>query len=79
MGFVIAKSDTSVFTYRSGSDLAYLFLYVDDIILATSSDRLHETMISQLQTEFPMSDLGSLTYFLGIVVTRTPSYMLLSQ
>ena len=26
-----------------------------------------------------MSDLGPLSYFLGISITRTPSYMLLSQ
>ncbi|XP_019102951.1 uncharacterized mitochondrial protein AtMg00810-like [Beta vulgaris subsp. vulgaris] len=40
---------------------------------------LREHIITQLQTEFPMTDLGPLSYFLGIVVTRTPSYLLLSQ
>ncbi|XP_019102591.2 uncharacterized mitochondrial protein AtMg00810-like [Beta vulgaris subsp. vulgaris] len=59
--------------------MAYLLLYVDDIILCTSSDSLHDRLISTLQIEFPMSDLGPLSYFLGISVTRTPSYMLLSQ
>ncbi|XP_021730593.1 uncharacterized protein LOC110697532 [Chenopodium quinoa] len=52
--------------------MAYLLLYVDDIILATSSDRLRERFISQLQTKFPMSDLDPLSYFLGIAVTPTP-------
>ncbi|XP_048502734.1 uncharacterized mitochondrial protein AtMg00810-like [Beta vulgaris subsp. vulgaris] len=79
MGFVITKSDSSLFTYRQGSDTAYLLLYVDDIILTTSSDSLCERMITQLKTEFPMSDLEPLSYFLGISVSRTPSYMLLSQ
>ncbi|XP_021740874.1 uncharacterized protein LOC110707176 [Chenopodium quinoa] len=59
--------------------MAYLHLYVDNIILTTSSDRLRVGIISQLQTEFPMIDLGPLSYFLGISVTRTPSYLLLSQ
>ncbi|XP_021751857.1 uncharacterized protein LOC110717459 [Chenopodium quinoa] len=36
-------------------------------------------IISQLQTEFSMTDLGPLSYFLGIAVTRSPSYLLLSQ
>lgn len=79
LGFIIAKSDTSLFTFRQGNDLAYLLLYVDDIILVTSSDRLRTEIISSLQMEFPMSDLGPLSYFLGIAVTRTPNYMLLSQ
>ncbi|XP_021749400.1 uncharacterized protein LOC110715135 [Chenopodium quinoa] len=61
-----------------GDDMAYLLLYVDDI-LATSSDRLRTGIISQLKTEFPMSDLGPLSYFLGIVITQKPSYLLLSQ
>ncbi|XP_021762898.1 uncharacterized protein LOC110727628 [Chenopodium quinoa] len=77
--FVLAKSDTSLFNFRQGDDMAYLLLYVDDIILATSSDRLCAGIISQLQTEFPMNDLGPLSYFLGIAVTRTPSYLLLSR
>ncbi|XP_021732110.1 uncharacterized protein LOC110698913 [Chenopodium quinoa] len=79
MGFFIAKSDTSLFTYRHGKDMPYLLLYIDDIILTASSDGLRGKIITQLKTEFPMSDLGYLSYFLGISVTRTPSYMLLSQ
>ncbi|XP_021767520.1 uncharacterized protein LOC110731910 [Chenopodium quinoa] len=79
LGLVIAKRDNSLFTFRQGDDMAYFLIYVDDIILATSSDRLREGIISQLQTEFPMTDLGHLSYFLGIVVTRNPSYLLLSQ
>ncbi|XP_056697386.1 uncharacterized mitochondrial protein AtMg00810-like [Spinacia oleracea] len=79
MGFTIAKSDTSLFNFRNGDDMAYLLLYVDDIILCTSSNPFLDRLISHLQTEFPMSDLGPLNYFLGISVTRTPSYMLLSQ
>jgi len=35
LGFVEAKSDTSLFTYHRGSDTAYLLLYVDDIVLNT--------------------------------------------
>ncbi|XP_021862077.1 uncharacterized mitochondrial protein AtMg00810-like [Spinacia oleracea] len=57
----------------------YLLLYVDDIVLTTSSDELRDWMISQLKSEFPMTDLGPVSYFLGISVIRTPSYMLLSQ
>jgi len=37
LGFVEAKSDTSLFTYHRGSDTAYLLLYVDDIVLTASS------------------------------------------
>ncbi|XP_056698670.1 uncharacterized mitochondrial protein AtMg00810-like [Spinacia oleracea] len=78
MAFVIAKSDTSLFTFKHGDNKAYLLLYVDDIILCTSSDALCDRLISHLKTEFPISHLGPMNYFLGISVSRTP-YMLLFQ
>lgn len=79
MGFVITVSDSSLFTFRQGTTTAYLFLNVDDIILTTSSAALREHIISELKAEFPMNNLGHLSYFLGIAVTRSPSSMLLSQ
>ena len=33
LGFVQAKTDTSLFVYHQGADTAYLLLYVDDIVL----------------------------------------------
>jgi hypothetical protein len=40
LGFVKAKSDTSLFVFRRGSDTVYLLLYVDDIVLTTSNTTL---------------------------------------
>jgi len=40
LGFVEAKSDTSLFIYRRGSDIVYLLLYVDNIVLIASSAAL---------------------------------------
>ena len=37
LGFVEAKSDTSMFIYRRGDDIIYLPLYIDDIVLTASS------------------------------------------
>ncbi|GJZ47416.1 copia protein [Tanacetum coccineum] len=67
IGFVHSQSDHSLFVYRKGRDLAYLLLYVDDIILTTSSDALRHSLIDFLAQEFAMKDLGPLNYFLGLV------------
>lgn len=40
IGFVVTKSDASLFVYHHGSEMAYLLLYVDDILLTTSSTSL---------------------------------------
>ncbi|XP_071695397.1 uncharacterized protein [Rutidosis leptorrhynchoides] len=48
-----------------GSSTTYLLLYVDDIILTASSTSLLHTIIGQLNSEFSMTNLGALNYFLG--------------
>jgi hypothetical protein len=77
--FIEAKSDTSLFTFRRGSDTVYLLHYVDDIILTASSTELLRRTISALQREFAMKDLGPLHHFLGITVKRRPDGLFLHQ
>ena len=59
--------------------MAYLLLYVDDIILTASSDTLLQKIVKSLTSEFKMTDLGSLHHFLGIAVTKQANGVLLSQ
>ncbi|GJT43257.1 ribonuclease H-like domain-containing protein [Tanacetum coccineum] len=61
------------------SDIAYLLLYVDDIILTASSSAFLQRIIASLHNEFAMKDLGSLNYFLGIYAQRSASGLFLSQ
>ncbi|MCI03707.1 copia protein, partial [Trifolium medium] len=79
IGFQHSTSDHSLFIYRRGSDLAYILLYVDDIILITSSHDLRKSIMTLLASEFAMKDLGPLSYFLGIAVTRHAGGLFLSQ
>jgi hypothetical protein len=58
--FIEAKLDTSLFIFRCGSDMVYLLIYVNDIILTASSMELLRRTISALQREFIMKDLGPL-------------------
>jgi hypothetical protein len=60
LGFVEAKSDTSLFIYHHVDGIAYLLLYVDDIVLTASGPHLLQRIISSLQQEFVMKDLGKL-------------------
>ncbi|GJU58961.1 ribonuclease H-like domain-containing protein [Tanacetum coccineum] len=61
------------------SEVAYLLIYVDDIVLTASSTDLLQRIISSLHKEFDMTDLEALNYFLGISVTRNSTGMFLSQ
>jgi hypothetical protein len=79
IGFVGAHLDTSLFIYRHGIDTGYLLLYVDDIVLTTSSDTLLRCIIDLLHHEFAMKDLGDLHHFLGLSVTRNHDGLFLCQ
>ncbi|GJU12354.1 retrovirus-related pol polyprotein from transposon TNT 1-94, partial [Tanacetum coccineum] len=48
----------------AGSQVAYLLIYVDDIILTTSFPALLQQIIDSLHSEFDMTDLEALNYFL---------------
>ncbi|GKF65530.1 ribonuclease H-like domain-containing protein [Tanacetum coccineum] len=48
VGFVSSRCDSSLFIYRQGDDTAFLLLYVDDIVLTASSDRLLQQIIAWL-------------------------------
>jgi hypothetical protein len=77
LGFIEAKSDTSLFIFHRGSDMVYLLLYVDIILTASSTELLRHT-ISALQREFAM-DLVPLHHFLGITVERRLDGLFLHQ
>ena len=79
IGFQHSTLDHSLFIYRQQSNMAYILLYVDDIILITSTHALRKSIMSLLASEFAMKDLGPLSYFLGIVVSRHPGGLFLSQ
>ncbi|XP_019056430.1 PREDICTED: uncharacterized protein LOC109116087 [Tarenaya hassleriana] len=59
--------------------MAFLLLYVDDIILTASSPALLQRIIQSLNGEFTMTDLGKLHYFLGVQATDNKEGLFLCQ
>ncbi|XP_048633000.1 uncharacterized mitochondrial protein AtMg00810-like [Brassica napus] len=59
--------------------MAYLILYVDDIIVTASTTMLRDTIIQVLKSEFPMTDLGRISSFLGISVKFNDKGLFLNQ
>jgi histone deacetylase 1/2 len=57
----------------------YLLVYVDDIIVVSSSSTAADRLIYQLGTSFALKDLGPLHFFLGIEVHNQGSGLLMSQ
>jgi hypothetical protein len=79
LGFHASKADVSLFIFNKGGIQMYILIYVDDIIIVSSSSSATDRLLAQLQAEFAVKDLGSLSYFLGIEVHHTPTGLLLTQ
>ncbi|GJR45931.1 ribonuclease H-like domain-containing protein [Tanacetum coccineum] len=73
VGFYHSQSDSSLFIFRKGTEIVYLLIYMDDIIIIVSSYALLQRVIYSLHSEFAMTDLGPLNYFLSIFATRISS------
>ena len=79
LGFVVSTSDSSLFILANDSVKLYLLLYVDDIIITGTSSVVIDQLIQILILSFKMKDMGALSYFLGISITRSRSDLMLSQ
>jgi hypothetical protein len=78
-GFPASKADSSLFLYTSAGVRLMALVYVDDIILTGYSLAALDNLFSLLSAAFPIKDLGALSYFLGVEVSRTATGLHLSQ
>jgi histone deacetylase 1/2 len=79
LSFVPSKADTSLFYFNRGGHTLFVLVYVDDIIVASSSHDATSALLKDLQGEFALKDLGDLHYFLGIEVKRQGDGLVMSQ
>jgi hypothetical protein len=61
----------SLFVYQIDFHVAYLLLYIDVIVLIASSRSFLDHIISQLHTEFSMTNLGLLHHLWALLLRVT--------
>ncbi|KAL0448736.1 UNVERIFIED_CONTAM: hypothetical protein Slati_1430000 [Sesamum latifolium] len=78
-GIMISSRTTMILVYtrRSGSSVAYLVLYVDDILLIRNDVKMLGDIKAWLSTQFSMKDMGEASYILGIKIYRDRSRRML--
>jgi histone deacetylase 1/2 len=79
IGFTPSTADTSLFILRRRGTTIYLLVYVDDIIVVSSSSRATDHLVRQLGTIFSLKELGPLLYFLGVEVHTLARDLFVSQ
>jgi hypothetical protein len=65
-GYVMGSVDKTLFTLYHVTDFLLVQIYVDDIIFGSSSHTLVSRFQEMMKSEFQMSMIGELTFFLGI-------------
>jgi histone deacetylase 1/2 len=79
LGFSPSKADVSLFIYKHEAVAIYVLVYVDDIIVVSSTAQAADQLLVQLRRSFPVKDLGRLGYFLGVKVKHQQDGLHLSQ
>jgi histone deacetylase 1/2 len=74
IGFCASKADTSLFFYNKGR-----VTILDDIVVASSSEKAIDALLHNLGLDFALKDLGELHYFLGVEVKKVHDGIILSQ
>ena len=79
LGFRTCKADDCLFNLKTGADEVWLLLYVDDIIVLGSSQKIVESAKRQCSTHVEIKDLGVVRQFLGVSVQFSNNCAWLSQ
>ena len=76
-GFIKNEEGACVYKKASGSSVAFLILYVDDILLIGNDIPMLNSIKTSLKNSFSMKDLGEAAYILGIKIYRDRSKRLI--
>jgi hypothetical protein len=78
LGFEKSEADPNLYFIMVGEDPLILLLYVDDLFI-TGAERLISSCKESLASEFEMTDIGLMHYFLGLEVWQEPGHIFLGQ
>ena len=78
-GFSRRNVDTTLFLKKHKHDMLVAQIYVDNIIFGATNQSLCEHFAKEMQSEFEMSMMGELTFFLGLQVKQSKDEVFINQ
>ncbi|KAJ0850834.1 putative RNA-directed DNA polymerase [Helianthus annuus] len=78
-GFKINECDKCVYFKDTNEGYVILCLYVDDMLIIGSNDKIIKATKSMLKARFDMKDMGLADVILGVKIIRTQEGLVLSQ
>jgi hypothetical protein len=77
-GYRKGGNDMTLFVKEEGNKLMIAQIYVDDIVFGGMSEKMIQHFVQQMQSEFEMSLVGELTFFLGLQVKQMEDSIFIS-
>jgi hypothetical protein len=81
VGFNQTEANPAVFCVHAGSNIVILTIHVDNSTMTSSSVTLQQEFKVQINTKFQLTNLGSISWLLGLAITCNHAMctLLLSQ
>ncbi|GJT98735.1 putative RNA-directed DNA polymerase [Tanacetum coccineum] len=79
LGFTRCAQEYSVYTKKEGENILIIGVYVDDLLVTGNCHKSIQDFKKDMKAKFEMSDLGPLTYYLGIEVSQKETGITLKQ
>jgi len=79
LGFVKSLSESTLYIKGNQANSIVISLYVDDLLVTGSNAKLIQQFKDDMLQVFEMTDLGEMTYFLGMEVKQNDGEIFISQ
>ena len=78
-GFKSLKSDLCVYVRQNADDLAIITIWVDDLLLFTTSEQTMTNLKTELKSMFDLTDIGEPNKIVGIEINRRDDSIIITQ
>lgn len=79
LGFNKSLSEATLYVRSEDTNIIIVSVYVDDLLITGNNQELIDEFKSEMLKEFEMTDLGLMTYFLGLEVRQQENEIFISQ
>lgn len=79
LGFKQSRSDPCLFSKKLPTGRMFLIIYVDDMLVASTSEKHITDLEKELSKKLSLTSLGEVSHFLGVRVTKNNGFYSLDQ
>ena len=79
LGFVRSLSKSTLYVKHNGADILIISLYVDDLLVTGNKKCVVEEFKQEMMEIFEMTDLGLITFFLGMEIKQNENELFIYQ